>query len=408
MSKGEWSFYQDTLDCVHCGLCLSACPTYQLTGLESESPRGRLYLMRALAEGRNENPTAIQGPLDRCLGCRACETACPSGVPYGRILEDTRADLVQQGVPGTFRVRLARTLLRHVVARPRVLRTSVRAMALLERLGLRRLAAWLGLLPRDAQELLPPIPPAGLRRSLAGVHRSDRSPSRGRVHLLTGCIMDQMFGAVHRATIRVLNASGWDVVVPDAATCCGALHAHAGDRATAARLARDNVAAFADAEVVLHNSAGCGAMMREYEHHIGAEGREIASRSQDVCEFLAIEGLRHRPAARRARVGYDAPCHLHHGQGVQRAPLELLAQVPGLELVAIPGAEDCCGSAGIYNLLQPEVAEALGAAKAEAIEGCGVDLLATGNPGCALQIRRHLRSRNSSIDVVHPIELLGP
>jgi glycolate oxidase iron-sulfur subunit len=283
---------------------------------------------------------------------------------------------------------------------------------LAEAVGLRWLATQLRLLPAALAQLAPPVPkaherrplPTGLHRPPAGVRRREQ-----RVALFTGCIMEPMFGRVNRATLQVLLANGFDVIVPAEQRCCGALLMHAGLRDHARELAQANVAAFADAEVIVNNSAGCGCAMKEYGHLLGDEGgARFSSKCRDVSEFLAEVGLTAVPARTTARAAYDDPCHLCHGQGVRQQPRSLLAQVPGLELVAHARPEDCCGSAGIYNLLEPTLAAQIGAKKAASLRAANVDLVVTGNPGCMMQIDSHLRRIGHELSVRHPVELLLP
>jgi glycolate oxidase iron-sulfur subunit len=386
------------LDCVHCGLCLQACPTYDILGLETDSPRGRIHLMRAWDEGRIDDGEAIRPHLDRCLGCRACETACPSGVGYGELLEKTRNRM------GSTAWR--RFLLGRIVARPRRLRVLVKVLRGAELLGLRRLAEWLRLLPPATRELLPRIPPARARARLAGAFLPKGTP-RGTVMLFGGCVMSELFGDINRKTLELLLANGYRVEVPEDQVCCGALLMHDGQVEVARNLARQNVAAFAGAHPVLHNSAGCGAAMKDYGRLLDdAAGGLLAARSKDVLEFLAAEGMTHMPGRREARVVYDDPCHLCHGQGVRTAPRELLGRVPGLVLVEHEEAETCCGSAGIYNLTQKAMAAEIGRRKAMALLAARPDLVVTGNPGCMMQIRAHLRGAGSDVPVLHPVELL--
>ena len=380
--------YARTLDCVHCGLCLPHCPTHQVLGVEVDSPRGRIYLMRALAEGRIEDPESIRPFLDRCLDCRACETACPSGVRYGEILESTRGELERRSPKKGLAAWLTRTLLWHVVARQRRLRFVFWWLRLSEVIGLRRLATWLRLMPASMAAIAPPIPPAPERRPLpTGLHRPPPhvTPRGRRVALFTGCVMEQLFGRVNRATLDLLLLNGYEVHVPAAQGCCGALLMHAGQPDRARTLAKQNVAAFADDDVVVNNSAGCGCALKEYDHLLGDDdGRAFAAKCRDVSELLAAEGLTATPAETRARAVYDDPCHLCHGQGVRSQPRELLRQVPGLELVESERADDCCGSAGIYNMLQPELATEIGARKAARLRATRADVVITGNPGCMM------------------------
>lgn len=411
-SKANSGSYPHTLDCVHCGLCMPTCPTYQVLGIEAESPRGRVYLMRALAEGRVQDPQSIRPHLDRCLDCRACETACPSGVRYGEILETTRAELEHDTPKRGFAAWLTRTMLWHVVARQRRLRFVCALLRGAELLGLRWLATKLRLVPRAMAAIAPSMPPSRLRKPLpTGLHRppAGRTARGQRVALFTGCIMEPMFGHVNRATLQVLLANGFEVRVPTQQRCCGALLVHAGRPDRAQKLARENVAAFADDEIVINNSAGCGCALKEYGQLLDSDdGRAFAAKCRDVSEFLAAEGLTATPAARPERAVYDDPCHLCHGQGVRQAPRDLLQAVPGLELVESAQSEECCGSAGIYNLQQPELAAEIGQRKATHLRQCAADLVVTGNPGCLLQIDSHLRRSGHKLPVRHPIELLLP
>jgi glycolate oxidase iron-sulfur subunit len=385
-----------SLDCVHCGLCLPACPTYRLTGRETSSPRGRVYLMRGVAEGRIELSAAVAEEAYFCLGCRACETACPSGVRYGALLELTRAAVERRGLRGGFAARLERFALRELVPRPQRLARAVSALAFLQRSGLGRLAPLLPKRLAAAWALLPGVPPRRERQRLprlipaAGVRR-------GRVALFEGCLMPELFGPVNAATARVLARNGFEVVVPPGQGCCGALHLHAGDPDFARRLEQANLAAFAGADAIVVSSAGCGAALRE-----GALGARV----RDVCEFLDEAGLVAEPPRREGRVCYDDPCHLVHAQRVAAAPRRLLAQVPGLRLVPHDDPASCCGAAGIYNLTHPEASQAVLASKLDALAAANPDWIATGNPGCLMQLAAGARARGLRAHVVHPVELL--
>ena len=401
--------YAKSLDCVHCGLCLTACPTYLATGRETSSPRGRIYLMRGVAEGRIEAGALLAEEAFLCLGCRACETACPSGVQYGAMLELTRQAVDQAGLRPFWQRALERLALRWVVPKPRILHALMSLLGLAQRLRLDRLA--LTLLParaREAHALLPQVPPAEQRAALPPFTPA-RGEKRGRVALFVGCVMPEMFGDVHRATLRVLAANGFDVVVPAQQGCCGALQAHAGDLDGARGLARKNVGAFTGEgfDAVILNSAGCGAAMRECNHWLpNGEGNTLASLVRDVAEFLDEVGL--RPPGKRvaARVCYDDPCHLLHGQRVGAAPRKLLSQIVGLEMLDHAEPDACCGAAGIYNLTQPEMSAKVLARKLDALEAASPDIIATGNPGCIMQLRAGVAARAMKARVVHPIELL--
>lgn len=401
-------FYTRSLDCVHCGLCLEACPTYSVLGLEPDSPRGRIYLMRAMAEGRITDVATIRPHLDQCLDCRACETACPSGVRYGHILETVKADLATSAPQRGFVPWLTRTALAKLVARQRRLRWFFAFARAAEVVGLRRLAVAIGLLPKTMDALVPRVPRRAERRPLRGTFRP-RSNPRGRVALFTGCVMEQVFGRINAQTKDLLVANGFEVVVPDTQACCGALLIHNGQIEAARELAARNVTAFAGFDHVVTNSAGCGAALREYGELLATDaGAALGESCVDVTAFLAERGLSATPARRDVTVAYDAPCHLCHAQRVHDAPLELLRQVPGLRLAPNPRAEDCCGSAGIYNLLHPKLAGEIGRRKAADLVATGADVVATGNPGCMMQIGAHLRAAASSQRVVHPVELLLP
>jgi glycolate oxidase iron-sulfur subunit len=397
-----------SLDCVHCGLCLTACPTYRETGREISSPRGRIYLMRGVAEGRLSLGDALAEEAYLCLGCRACETACPSGVSYGAMLELTRAEIEDAGARRGLTRQLERLALRHVVPHPLRLRLLVDLLGLAQRLRLDR--ALLRLLPerlRPLLRLLPPVPSRARRRPLAGQHAA-QGERRGRVGLLTGCVMAELFADVNAATVRVLTRNGFDVVVAPGQGCCGALQAHAGDEAFAASLARRNVQAFAAAgvEQVVSNSAGCGAALRDAGRWLPGEGEALAGSARDVCELLDAEGLRPPAGQLALRVAYDDPCHLVHAQKVAAAPRRVLAAIPGLELVEHADPTSCCGAAGTYNLTHRAMAGAVLDRKLDALAAVDPDVVATGNPGCLMQLRAGVAARGLRARVLHPVELL--
>lgn len=407
------SLYDDSLDCVHCGLCLSSCPTYRATGRETASPRGRIYLMRGIAEGRLTDPELLEEEAFACLGCRACETACPSGVRYGAMLEQAR-HAVRAARPGfDAPTALERFALRRIVPSPRRLGWLVRLLAGVQRIRLDRLAA--RLLPArlgDMLGLLPTIPPAAERRRMPRLTRAI-GPRRGRVALFEGCIMPELFGRVNDAARLVLARAGYDVVVPPGQGCCGALQAHGGDLEFACGLAHENLDAFratlAEVDALIVTSAGCSAALREGEHLLGESARPLAERTRDVLEFLdeaEAEAPRLVLGSIAKRVCYDDPCHLVHAQGIAAAPRRLLEAIPGLELVPHRDPEACCGAAGIYNLTQPEMSRRVLAPKVEALLEAAPEIVATANPGCAMQLAAGLSAAGSAARVVHPIELL--
>jgi glycolate oxidase iron-sulfur subunit len=388
--------YPGTLDCVHCGLCLSSCPTYRETGRETSSPRGRVYLMRGVAEGRIPLGAALAEEAYLCLGCRACETACPSGVKFGALLEGTRAAVEAAGLRAGLAKRIETFALRRVLPRPRRLALGVRTLALAQRLGAGRVARHLPRRLADAWQLLPEIPPAAARRRLPRTIPAEGA-RRGRVALFEGCLMPELFGPVNAATARVLAKNGFEVVVPEGQGCCGALHRHAGDPGFAAALEARNLTAYEGEDAIVVNSSGCSAALRE-----GA----LAARVRDVCEFLDAAGLVAEPPRREGTLCYDDPCHLVHAQGIADAPRRLLAQVPGLRLVPHDDPASCCGAAGIYNLTHPEMSRAVLERKMNALAVADPDWIASGNPGCLMQLAAGARARHLRARVVHPVELL--
>jgi glycolate oxidase iron-sulfur subunit len=399
--------FEKSLDCVHCGLCLQSCPTYRETGREISSPRGRVYLMRGVAEGRIPLAAAVAEEAYLCLGCRACETACPSGVEFGAMLELTRAEVEDAGLREGLAHRLERLALRGVLAHPARLRALFDLLWIAQRLRLDRLA--LALAPRSLREraaLLPQVPPRSLRRRLPARIAPVGQP-RGRVAFLVGCVMPELFGRIHLDSVDVLAHNGFEVVVPREQGCCGALHAHAGDEEFAHELARRNAAAFAGAEAIVVNSAGCGAALRDAGRWLGPEGEALAKGAIDICALLDREGLRGQLGRIPARVCYDDPCHLVHGQKIEAAPRHLLEQIPGLELVAHEDPTACCGAAGIYNLTHPEMSQAVLERKLRSLAAADPDLIATGNPGCLMQLRSGAARAGLRAEVVHPVELLA-
>lgn len=391
--------------CVHCGFCLQACPTYVNLQDENDSPRGRILLMRALAEGELErDDPSLTTHIDRCLGCRACETACPSGVPYGHMLELTRATINERRpVPLVARVILA------VFAREWLLRPALLLSRVFRASGV---PALLSRLPGRIGFAMAMLASTKPRRKVAP-YRLEAAAERGTAAMLTGCVMEGLFGHTNRATERVLRANGYAVTKAPAQVCCGALHAHAGDLAQARALARANVAAFesSGAEFIAVNAAGCGAMMKEYAHLLRDEpgwrerAAQVSSRVRDVSELLAAAGPA-RGAPLVERVTYDAPCHLLHAQRVVSPPLAVLGAVPGLELVPLTDSDQCCGSAGIYNLIEPDTSDAVLAPKLEHIRATGAQVVATGNPGCLMQIGAGLARHRIASVALHPVELL--
>ncbi|HYF38790.1 MAG TPA: heterodisulfide reductase-related iron-sulfur binding cluster [Gemmatimonadales bacterium] len=399
--------------CVHCGFCLPACPTYLVTGDEGHSPRGRIVLMRALERGEiGGGDAALLEHLDACLGCRGCEPACPSGVGYGRGLEAAREQLfVQRGlswlaraVLGVFRYR---GLWRGMFTLARAFRATRIPAALA---GRSRLRFGMGMLASSGE-----LRERAEWSSAKSTEKDTKKPSAPAavasptVALFRGCVMDTLFRHVHDATRRTLEANGYQVVeIPDQ-VCCGALHEHAGDRAAAVSLARVNVGVLAGkADYIVVNSAGCGALLKDYGHLLGSsDAASVAASVRDVSELLAERGP--RPGAPlQLDVAYDAPCHLQHAQRVHEAPLALLRAIPSLRVHLLPGSDQCCGSAGIYSILRPGMARQVLDAKIASISAVrpAPELIVTGNPGCIMQIGAGLRAAALPTKVAHPVELL--
>jgi glycolate oxidase iron-sulfur subunit len=426
-------------DCVHCGFCLPACPTYSLWAEEMDSPRGRIYLVNQILEGAELTPAAAEH-FDRCLGCMACMTACPSGVQYDQLIEAARvwtedarngtaADLAEGGPAvapvspagraARLRDRAARAAIFSLFPYPARLRAAIRPLRAAQRTGLdRRLAR--SSLPGRLSPVLgaalrlapPPAHPVRLPERVAA-----RGTRRAVVGMLTGCVQSVFFPQVNAATARVLATEGCDVIIPPDQGCCGALSMHSGREAEAIGFARQTIATFEQAGVdaIVVNSAGCGSAMKEYERLLGRPGQDLgwagraaalSSRVRDLSEFLTELG----PVAPRhplpVRAAYHDACHLAHAQRITREPRQLLRAIPGLELVELADAGTCCGSAGVYNLLQPEAAGELGARKAQSVLDAGAPLLISANPGCSLQIASALADRGQHIAVAHTAEIL--
>ncbi|GAO76427.1 glycolate oxidase subunit GlcF [Meiothermus ruber] len=389
--------------CVHCGFCLPACPTYQVLGEEMDSPRGRIFLMKEVLEG-NLSMEEAQPYLDKCLGCQGCVTACPSGVPYGELITTYRGWSEPQRHRSPFQ-KLFRMGIQETLPYP----TRFRAAAALGQLG------------KPVKPLLPPLLQAPLELLPAALPRLEPLPElvpaegerRARVAFLAGCAQQVLQPNFNHATLRVLARNGVEVVIPKGQGCCGALAMHTGERARALHFARTNLSAFAgEYDAILTNAAGCGSGLKEYPllfhgEPEPAQAHQLAAKVKDVSVFLVELGLKAVPPLERPlKVAYHDACHLAHAQQVRAEPRQLLKSIPGLELVEIPEGELCCGSAGTYNLEQPEIAAALGERKARHILATGAELVVTGNIGCFTQIQTHLRKLGREIPVLHTLELL--
>ena len=412
------------LNCVHCGLCLSSCPTYRETKLETESPRGRIYLMRALSEGRLEPSRDVSRHFDLCLNCRACETACPAGVHYGLLLETTRARLALE-LPPTLGERVRDFALNHLFPFQDRLDLVLAVMRSSARAGLLQVARGpLGrLLPRFARvgaELWPAEASEGAPMAPGVYPPYDGAPSKARLAWFRTCLMPGTFPATDRAAVHLLREAGATVVIPAAQGCCGSLHAHAGLREKARALALANLSWFEEEgpfDLVATDVAGCGATLREYADLFDAGGmhdaalasraQAFASRVRDVTEALVELGLPPARARVEQTIAIHDPCHLAHAQKVRVAPRALLGAVPGLKLVELEGSDRCCGSAGIYNLVQPDMAARLLDRKMETVDASGASTIAVGNAGCLLQMEWGARKKGSAARMRHPVEILA-
>jgi glycolate oxidase iron-sulfur subunit len=409
--------YDDYAHCVHCGLCLNHCPTYKLWGLEADSPRGRIRQIVLVDQGRLPLGDSFVKHIDQCLDCRACETACPSGVEYGKLVEAARAQ-IEQNYRRPFLSRLARDFVfRGLLPYPRRIAILARLLYVYQRSGLQWLARatgiqrLLGLAERE--KLLPPIDREFFFSKLGRTYPAV-GQRRARVALFAGCIAQVSFSALHEATIRVLTANGCEVVVPARQTCCGALAAHAGVRDVARSLARINLDIFLGDEfdAVITNAAGCGSTLKEYEHLFAAgtsehdKAHSFRKKMRDVTEFLADLGLTANLAVLPMRVTYQDSCHLLHGQKVREAPRKLLRAIPGLELVEMAMADYCCGSAGSYNVTETQTSLALLAEKMKHARATNAPVIVTANPGCLLQMRAGAEIHSTGQEVVHVMELL--
>jgi glycolate oxidase iron-sulfur subunit len=414
--------YSVLQQCMHCGLCLPTCPTYLETGRERNSPRGRISLMRAIADGELGATRAFADEMSYCLGCLACTTACPAGVDYGTLFEAGRAEAEESGALASPARSLVRWFtLRFLLTRPKALRAAGRFLWLYEASGLQALVRGsriLRLLPKRVSELEGQS--LHIRRRFSdqviGALESPAGPARRRVAVLTGCIQDIAFSDVNRATVDVLLANGCEVSTPRAQSCCGSLHAHNGDLATAKELARRQIDSIDPSafDAIISNSAGCGSHLKRYAHLLAddpayaARARAWSSRVRDISEWLVEIGFRAPQAPRSGQapvaVTYHEACHLCHGQKVSSQPREILRAIPGVELRECPEATMCCGSAGVYSITQPETAAWLRDRKVGHIRSTGASVVATANPGCQLQIQQGLPP---GVRAAHPVVLLA-
>jgi glycolate oxidase iron-sulfur subunit len=409
--------YEDYSRCVHCGLCANNCPTYRLWGHEADSPRGRIKQIALVDQGRLELGESFVLHIDRCLNCRNCETVCPSGVEYGKILELARAQ-IEQKYKRPFASRIARDFVyRRLLPYPGRIAAAARALKIYQRSGLAAVARATGILRllglQGREKLLPRID-SDFFFSELGKTFPAKGQRRARVAFFAGCVAQVTFSDLNRATIRVLQANGCEVVVPAAQTCCGALAAHAGVRDVARELARKNFDAFLsdDFDAIITNAAGCGSTLKEYAHLFNEDNtshsraKTFSAKMRDISEFLVELGVTAPLRPLPVRVTYQDSCHLVHGQKIREAPRQLLRAIPSLDFVEMPLADQCCGSAGVYNVTETETALELLDRKMDSVQQTKTQIIATANPGCILQLRAGAAMRRTNQEVLHVVELL--
>lgn len=413
---------QELIDsCVHCGFCLATCPSYRIIGKEMDSPRGRIYLMDAINKGEATIDEATSPHFDSCLGCLACVTTCPSGVQYDNLITQTRPQ-IERNQPRSLSDRLIRTLIFNLFPYPNRLRAFIPSLLLYQKSGLQKLIRNSKILdkvsPRLAamESILPKITTESLQDKLPTIIPA-QGETKYRLGVILGCVQRLFFSPVNEATVRVLTANGCEVVIPKSQGCCAALPAHQGQETQAQQLARQMIDSFADTNVdrIIINAAGCGHTLKEYGHILEndpeycTKAQEFANKVQDVQEFLSSIKLTTKLSPlsdKKLNIVYQDACHLLHGQKISLEPRQLLKKIPGITLKEPLDAALCCGSAGIYNMLQPKVANELGQQKVTNLVNTGADIIASPNPGCALQITKHLRDKDKQPMVIHPIELL--
>ncbi len=416
VNPGSMLDYQDLLDCVHCGLCTASCPTYTETGDENDSPRGRIYLMRAVTDGRLEMDSKVRRHLDLCLDCRACETACPSGVQYGRLIEPFRIGMQQSDNEGTAGPDwFHRSILFGLFPHPGRMRIALWPARIAQLMRLDKLILATGLwklLPDRLGRLLTMLPPLARPLPPLPAVLPAEGPQRARVALFTGCVQDVIFRQTNWATARVLQKNGCEVIVPSSQGCCGAIHFHAGSSPEAQQLADQNLGAFDpdDVDAIIINVAGCGSMLKEYGDHWDddqqADRQQFANKVMDISEFLDQLGLIPPEGSLPLQATYHDACHLVHAQGIRQQPRNILHQVPELEIVPLAESEICCGAAGTYNLTEPEMASQLSRRKMDNIRQTGAEMVITANTGCLMQIDCESRMSGAGIRVLHPMEVL--
>jgi glycolate oxidase iron-sulfur subunit len=420
LSNYLWSDAPDETkwaDCVHCGMCLESCPTYELTGQEQHSPRGRVYLIKSVAEGKLHVNEQFMDPVFTCLDCRACTTACPADVDVGGLIEEARGQ-VRQAMPLTgWKGAVSKFFLQELFPHQERLNSLGSLLKLYQKSGMQKVVRKSGLINMMPQHLveMEAIMPE-VKEPVRKKHKNEnviraKGETKHEVAFLTGCVMDVMFSDINEATLNVLTRNGNDVIIPQNQTCCGALHVHAGDRETGRKLAKQNIEAFQDTDTIIVNAAGCGCMLKEYAELFREEpewretAEQFSAKVQDISKYLHDTGYETPKAELNTTITYHDACHLAHGQGIRQEPRDLLLNIPGVEMVHMPNADRCCGSAGIYNITNPEMAGAVLESKMENVPA-EVDMISMGNPGCMLQMAMGVQKYGRNQKVVHTIQLL--
>ncbi|PVE64681.1 (Fe-S)-binding protein [Priestia megaterium] len=405
-------------DCVHCGMCLESCPTYEITGQEQHSPRGRVHLIKSVAEGKISVNEQFTDPVFACLDCRACTTACPANVDVGGLIEEARGQIRQAMPLRGWKGMISKFFLKELFPHSHRLEAAGSLLKLYQKSGMQKMMRTTGMLnmmPTHLAEMEHVMPK--ITRSVRKKYKKKRvlkakAERKAEVAFLTGCIMDVMFSDINEATLNVLRRNGNDVVIPPSQTCCGALHVHAGDRDMGRQLAKKNIEAFQHADTVIVNAAGCGCMLKEYPELFREEEQEwlekaevFAEKVQDISKYLHDTGYRPPQTTLHKRITYHDACHLAHGQGVREEPRDILLSIPGVEMVHMANADRCCGSAGIYNLTNPDMAGAVLQSKMEHVPH-DVEMISMGNPGCMLQMAVGVKKYGRSQQIVHTVQLL--
>ncbi len=404
----------EILKCTHCGLCLNQCPTYRVLGWEMDSPRGRIRLMRGVAEGLYEVTPGFAEHMDVCLACRACQTACPASIDFGQMVEAARAQALQSTPQKPLATLMRWLVLKQLFPFPGRLNLLASLLRLYQRSGLQSLARKLHLIPpglRDSEALLPRLPDHSFAANRIVPAEGEK---RGRVAFLVGCVMGTVYADTDAATVRVLARNGFEVVIPAGQACCGALAIHAGERATAQEMAKRNVDAFLahDVDAIIVNAAGCGVALKEYKDLLeddpdySDKAKLFSALMQDATEFLAARGIRQPTHAIHARITYQDPCHLAHGQNIRSQPRALLGMIPGLELVEMRDSDRCCGSAGIYNLTHPDISVLVLDEKMQNVAATKPEIIVTANAGCLLQLQQGVRRAGLDAEILHVLDLL--